>query len=52
MCVLMLRGPQTLGELRGRAERLYEFDRLETVQDTLNRLAEMEFAKQLPRQTG
>src|SRR5689334_1325414 len=25
MCVLMLRGPQTVGELRGRTERLYEF---------------------------
>src|SRR5579863_299392 len=26
LCVLMLRGPQTVGELRGRTERLYEFD--------------------------
>ncbi len=52
MCVLMVRGPQTVGELRGRTERLYEFDGLEAVESTLHRLAEMEFVKQLPRQTG
>ena len=52
MCLLMLRGPQTAGELRGRADRLYQFDDLEAVEGTLNRLAEMEFAKQFPRQPG
>lgn len=52
MCVLMLRGPQTPGELRGRAERLYTFDDLEGVEGTLNRLAEMGFVKLLPRQSG
>ncbi|HUI56440.1 MAG TPA: YceH family protein [Bryobacteraceae bacterium] len=52
MCVLMLRGPQTVGELRGRSERLYTFDDLEAVESTLNRLAEMMFAKRLPRQAG
>ena len=52
LCVLMLRGPQTVGELRGRSERLYQFDGLEAVESTLNRLAEMEFVKKLPRQTG
>ncbi|MGD0500065.1 MAG: YceH family protein [Bryobacteraceae bacterium] len=52
LCVLMLRGPQTLGELRGRAERLFQFDGLEAVEGTLNHLAEMEFARQLPRQPG
>jgi uncharacterized protein YceH (UPF0502 family) len=52
MCLLMLRGPQTTGELRGRTERLYQFDDLEAVEGTLARLAEMEFAKQLPRQPG
>jgi len=52
LCVLMLRGPQTVGELRGRSERLYQFDDLEGVESTLNRLAEMEFVKRLPRQTG
>jgi uncharacterized protein len=52
MCVLMVRGPQTVGELRGRSERLYTFDDLEAVEGTLSRLAEMEFVKRLPRQTG
>lgn len=52
ICVLMLRGPQTPGELRGRAERLYEFDDLEAVESTLARLAEIGFVKHLPRQPG
>src|ERR1051326_4655553 len=52
MCVLMLRGPQTVGELRGRTDRLYTFDDLEGVESTLHKLAEMEFVKQLPRQVG
>ena len=52
LCVLMLRGPQTVGELRGRTERLYEFDDLEGVESTLNKLAESGFVKQLPRQSG
>jgi uncharacterized protein len=52
MCVLMLRGPQTPGELRGRAERLYAFDDLEGVESTLTRLAEAGMVKKLPRQAG
>ena len=52
MCVLLLRGPQTVGELRGRAERLYQFDDLEAVESTLARLAEMEFTEKLARQPG
>jgi uncharacterized protein len=52
ICTLLLRGPQTVGELRGRSERLYEFDDLEAVESTLNRLHEMGFAAQLPRQAG
>src|SRR3954468_13248463 len=52
ICVLLLRGPQTTGELRGRTERLYTFDDLEAVEGTLHRLAEMGFTKQLPRQPG
>ena len=39
MCLLMLRGPQTPGELRGRSERLYGFDEIASVQSTLERLA-------------
>jgi uncharacterized protein YceH (UPF0502 family) len=52
ICMLLLRGPQTVGELRGRTERLYAFDDLEGVEATLHRLAEMAFVKQLPRQPG
>ncbi|HWW98697.1 MAG TPA: YceH family protein [Edaphobacter sp.] len=39
LCLLMLRGPQTPGELRSRADRLYTFDELAAVQSTLERLA-------------
>jgi uncharacterized protein len=52
LCVLMLRGPQTVGELRGRSERLYTFDDLESVEATLLRLAEMGYVKKLPRRSG
>jgi uncharacterized protein YceH (UPF0502 family) len=52
ICVLMLRGPQTVGELRGRGERLYAFDDLEAVEGTLNRLNELGMVQKLPRQAG
>ena len=55
LCVLMLRGPQTTGELRGRTERLYEFDDLEAVDACLTRLMEWRpdpLAVRLPRQAG
>jgi uncharacterized protein YceH (UPF0502 family) len=52
MCVLMLRGPQTVGELRGRTERMYQFDDLEAVEYTLQHLAEAGFVQMLPRQAG
>jgi hypothetical protein len=52
MCVLFLRGPQTPGELRGRTERLYQFDDIEAVENTLIHLAEQEFVRKLPRQSG
>jgi uncharacterized protein YceH (UPF0502 family) len=39
LCLLILRGPQTPGELRSRADRLYTFDDLAAVQSTLERLA-------------
>ena len=38
LCLLFLRGPQTPGELRSRADRLYSFDGLEGVESTLARL--------------
>ena len=39
LCLLLLRGPQTPGELRGRADRMYSFDDIGSVQATLERLA-------------
>ena len=42
VCVLLLRGAQTPGELRGRTERMYHFDTLEDVVATLDRLAQRE----------
>ena len=39
LCLLLLRGPQTPGELRSRADRLYAFDDLLAVTATLDRLA-------------
>ncbi|PWU07340.1 MAG: DUF480 domain-containing protein [Terriglobia bacterium] len=52
ICVLLLRGPQTPGELRSRGERLYSFEDLEGVESTLNRLAELGMVKKLGRQPG
>ena len=54
LCVLMLRGPQTVGEIRGRTGRLYEFRELEEVELTLQALmtAEPPLAVKLPRQPG
>ncbi|MFB3814473.1 MAG: YceH family protein [Terriglobales bacterium] len=54
LCVLLLRGPQTPGELRGRTERLYRFEDLADVQSTLQRLIERDppLVAVLPRQPG
>ena len=54
LCELLLRGPQTPGELRSRAERMHRFDDLGQVQSTLQRLAEREppMVKILPRTPG
>jgi len=54
VCVLLLRGPQTPGELRGRTERMYKFDELSDVQSVLQRLMTREPAlvTVLPRQPG
>lgn len=54
LCVLLLRGPQTPGELRGRTERLYRFEDLEAVHSALQHLMERQpsLAKILARQPG
>ena len=54
LCVLLLRGPQTPGELRGRTERMYRFEDLEQVQSALQQLMRREppLVKLLPRQPG
>ena len=55
MCVLMLRGAQTPGELRGNASRLHEFSGLEEVEAVLNGLISHEpepLVVRLPRQPG
>ena len=54
LCVLLLRGPQTPGELRGRCERLYRFDDLGQVHSALERLMKREppLVKMLSRQPG
>src|SRR5436305_2608019 len=54
LCVLLLRGPQTPGELRGRTERMFRFEHLDDVQSTLQRLMEREppLVAMLQRQPG
>ena len=54
LCELLLRGPQTPGELRSRAERMHPFEDLSVVHTTLKHLMEHEPAlvKLLPRQAG
>ena len=54
LCVLLLRGPQTPGELRGRTERMFRFEELSDVQSTLQRLMEGDdpVVAALPRQPG
>ncbi|HZD31309.1 MAG TPA: YceH family protein [Candidatus Angelobacter sp.] len=54
LCVLLLRGPQTPGELRGRTERMHQFEDLDAVQGSLQKLMQREppMAAVLPRQPG
>jgi uncharacterized protein YceH (UPF0502 family) len=54
LCVLLLRGPQTPGELRSRSDRMYHFEGLDDVISTLDRLSQREpsLARVLPRQPG
>jgi uncharacterized protein YceH (UPF0502 family) len=54
LCVLLLRGPQTPGELRGRTERMHRFETTDDVQSALQKLIEREppLVQILPRQPG
>ncbi len=54
ICLLILRGPQTPGELNTNSGRLWEFESLEEVQAVLERISseEMPFIQQLPRRAG
>jgi len=54
LCVLLLRGPQTIGEIRGRTGRLYDFRDLNDVNETLEVLAKREepLIVKLPRSAG
>ena len=64
LCLLLLRGPQTAGELRSRADRMYSFDDIAGVESTINRLMSSPEAQEsstngirplveaLPRQPG
>jgi uncharacterized protein len=52
LCVQMLRGAQTPGELKQRSERLHPFASLADVESTLSELAERELVVRLPRRPG
>ena len=54
ICLLILRGPQTPGEINTNSGRLYEFESIEEVQDMLENLAssDVPYIKQLPRRPG
>jgi len=52
LAVLMLRGPQTLGELKARSDRMHRFESLEQVAETLDSLSERELVRRLPRRPG
>ncbi|MDH4232495.1 MAG: YceH family protein [Nitrospirota bacterium] len=54
LCELMLRGPQTVGEIRTHTERMYAFQNLEEVEKTLQVLTEQDppLAAKLPREAG
>jgi uncharacterized protein YceH (UPF0502 family) len=54
LCVLLLRGPQTPGELRSRSERIHRFAHLDEVSSALQRLIQRDppLARILPRQPG
>src|SRR5436190_3461879 len=52
LCVLMLRGPQTLGELKQRSEKLHRFAGLSGVEEALDQLTSRELGRWLDRRPG
>lgn len=52
ICILLVRGPQTAGEIRSRTERLYAFPNIDEVQKVISNLEDMELVKKMPRQPG
>jgi uncharacterized protein len=52
LCALLLRGPQTPGAIRSRCDRLYPFDGLEALQETLERLDEWGLVRRMARLPG
>jgi len=52
ICVLLLRGPQTIGEIKSRTERMCDFSSLDEVIKTLESSALSDFVEKLPRQPG
>ena len=52
LMTLLLRGPQTLGELRNRTERVYRFKDLTDVEETLEELCEIGYITKLPKMAG
>ncbi len=54
ICLLLLRGPSTPGEINTNSGRIYEFDTIEEVQTTLQKLADdiPAFVRQLPKKAG
>ncbi len=52
ICALLVRGPQTAGEIRTRTERLFAFDTLDEVKETIISLKDMGLLSKLPRKPG
>jgi uncharacterized protein len=52
LAVLLLRGPQTPGELKGRTERMHQFNSLEEIDATLGQLIDRGYAKRIDRRPG
>jgi hypothetical protein len=52
LCVLLLRGPQTPGELKGRTDRMHPFAGLPEVEEVLERLGDRDLVARLPRRPG